>query len=409
VKLGVLNPANMTKPFTIYGKENIEQGALDQMSNVMSLDPVVAGALMPDAHQGYGMPIGGVCAVKNALIPYAVGVDIGCRMHLTVFNIPYDIIKDPMYAKVVDYRALVSSLHKGTYFGGNARPEMPHNHEVMDSPIWGELVKTLPEGEFIKDRAWRQLGTSGGGNHFVEWGEYKDGINQPFLALLSHSGSRSMGYNIANHYTALAAKLRPLAEPLNELAWFDSTQAEFHEYFAFMNLAGDYSAANHCLIHKQVTELLSGIKGNELLTVSNHHNFAWYEQFDGEFYYVHRKGATPAQAGVPGIIPGSMATPSYVVVGKGNKDSINSSSHGAGRAMSRSKALKSITPQMRAKVLSDAGVHLIQAGIDESPQAYKDIVAVMEAQKDLIDIKASFTPRVVRMGGKSEVDRNEGA
>lgn len=389
------------------------------MDNVMSLEPVVKGALMPDAHQGYGMPIGGVCAVKNAVIPYAVGVDIGCRMQMTVLAV--DSNKQIEDKDSQQYQRLKKALLSCTFFGGSYVPNKPHNHRIMDDKRWALLDKLKLEkfdSQSLKDRAWRQLGTSGGGNHFVEWGVYdttsqfwKDisGSNTQ-LALMSHSGSRALGYTIANYFTKLASELNPLPAPLNELSWLSMDTEEGQLYYELMCLCGDYSAANHDCIHDTIiNEVGLNDDTTPRHTISNHHNFAWREFFGDELMYVHRKGATPAAFGEIGIIPSSMATKAYVVVGVGNSDSIRSASHGSGRAMSRSQALKTITREQRNKVLEENKVELLGAGLDESPQAYKDIDVVMNAQKELVNVIAEFQPRIVRMGGKDEVDRTEGS
>lgn len=407
----------MSKPYAIYGKEHIEQGALTQMDNVMALEPVVKGALMPDAHQGYGMPIGGVCAVDNAVIPYAVGVDIGCRMQMSILLPTHDKTQFPALQSP-EYDRLKSALRRDTYFGGYSFPAKPHEHPIMDDPRWKHLAELkIEDAAALKDRAWRQLGTSGGGNHFVEWGEYKvtseaekaiRGDNGTCLALMSHSGSRALGYTIANYFTKLAAQLNPLPAPLNELSWLSMDSEEGILYYELMELCGAYSEANHDCIHKQVIAS-ARMADWDWDVISNHHNFAWIEYVDGKEMYVHRKGATPAGRGEMGIIPSSMATKAYVVCGQGNAESLYSASHGSGRAMSRSQAIKNITPEQRDAMLKANGVDLLGAGIDESPQAYKDINVVMEAQKDLVEVVAEFQPRIVRMGGKTEQDKSEGA
>lgn len=384
--------------YRIFGKEHIEQGALTQMDNVMSLAPVVKGALMPDAHQGYGMPIGGVCAVDNAVIPYAVGVDIGCRMHMTICHGLHFGSSKP---------GLVKALKARTYFGGMQRPAKAHEDAVLDDPRWAIIERlgiTLPDGGSLKDRAKSQLGTSGSGNHFVEWGEYQSDCDKA-TALMSHSGSRALGYTVANYFTKLAAKVNPLPAPLNELSWLSMDTQEGQDYWDLMELCGEYSAANHRVIHASVlTE--AGIQAKS--AISNHHNFAWKEWVDGKELLVHRKGATPAGHGVYGIIPSSMATKAYVVRGKGSADGIYSASHGSGRVMSRSQAFKNIKKESVEAMLAQNGVELLSAGLDESPQAYKDINVVMEAQTELVEVVASFQPRIVRMAGSMEADKTEG-
>lgn len=407
----------MSRAYKVYGKENIEDGAIRQMDNVMSLPVVVKGALMPDAHQGYGMPIGGVCAVENAVIPYAVGVDIGCRMMMTVIvNTSANVFDAKNEAS---YGLLRQALIDKTYFGGYQCPNDRNNHPIMDDSRWALVDKLSIDlgGQSLKDRAWRQLGTSGGGNHFVEWGEYKTTSNvykvlnnssSKCIALMSHSGSRAFGYNIANYFTNLASKVNPLPEPLNELSWLSMDSEEGQLYYELMQLCGDYSAANHECIHKSILKY-AGLCDEATQTIANHHNYAWIENVDGKKCYVHRKGATPAGAGVLGIIPSSMATKAYVVVGTGSDDSISSASHGSGRAMSRSQAIKKITIEERNKVLEDNRVELLGAGIDESPQAYKSIDTVMASQSSLVSTVAEFQPRIVRMGGKTESDKSEGS
>jgi tRNA-splicing ligase RtcB len=406
----------MSREYAIYGKENIEQGALDQMNNVMSLPVVTAGALMPDAHQGYGMPIGGVCAVENAVIPYAVGVDIGCRMMMTIF---VDTDSNELNNKgSLTYRLQRQSLIDSTYFGGYSCPQVKNNHKIMDDPRWG-LLDSIKIGNFngqsLKDRAWRQLGTSGGGNHFVEFGEYSTAsddkhrdIKNSCIALMSHSGSRALGHTIATFFTKLAAELNPLPKPLNELSWLSMDSEEGQLYYKLMELCGDYSAANHECIHRSVA-ISAGLEYERKQTIANHHNYAWIENVNGKQMYVHRKGATPAQLGTIGIIPSSMATKAYVVIGKGDAESLCSASHGSGRAMSRSQATKSIKKEDRDNLLINNKVELISASIDESPQAYKDIESVMGYQSNLVTKIAEFQPRIVRMAGPREKDNLEGS
>lgn len=379
--------------YTVYGAEHIEEGAKKQMQVAMKLPVTVAGALMPDAHQGYGLPIGGVLATDNAVIPYGVGVDIGCRMALSVFDLPDSYI-------AAHHDKLKKVLMDNTRFGaGNGY----QRHERVDHPVLdNELFKTHGFIRSLKDKAWTQLGSSGGGNHFVEFGiiEFAAGDDAlgvgrgQYLALLTHSGSRGLGATIAGHYTKLAKEICKLPYEAQNLAYLDLNTAEGQEYWLAMNLAGDYASACHEVIHDKIRTVLGA---GLLAKVENHHNFAWKEQFDGEEVIVHRKGATPASRGTMGIIPGSMATPGFLVRGKGEEASINSASHGAGRLMSRTQAIKTLSPTALKTMLSDYGITLLGAGMDEAPMAYKDIHTVMSAQSDLVDVVATFVPKIVRM------------
>ena len=256
-----------------------------------------------------------------------------------------------------------------------------------------------------KDTAWKQLGTSGSGNHFVEFGlltleeklEELDLEPGKYLALLSHSGSRGAGAAVCSTYSAIArAKLPRKYEDLGRLAWLDLDSEEGQDYWNAMNLMGEYAAANHDVIHRRVSQEL----GAEILTgVENHHNFAWKENHGGREVIVHRKGATPAGAGVLGVIPGSMADPAFIVRGKGNAASLDSASHGAGRRMSRTQAKAKYTWNAVKQSLAKKGVTVLSAGADEVPGVYKDIRAVMAQQADLVDTLARFDPKIVKMCG----------
>ena len=381
------------RPYKIYGPEAIEEGALNQMETAMRLPITVAGALMPDAHQGYGLPIGGVLATQNAVIPYGVGVDIGCRMCMTLYDIPAEALsrkKEEMKKILMD----------NTRFG-LATFKKPKDDDVLERPEFSE-IRIARE---MKDRAWEQIGSSGGGNHFVEFGLVE--LVQPipehglvpgnYVALLSHSGSRGLGANIARHYTKVAMDNCRLPGEARHLAWLELDTEAGEEYWRAMNLAGDYASACHHQIHERVA---SALGETPLAMIENHHNFAWKEKnASGDEVIVHRKGATPAGQGVLGIIPGSMATPGFIIRGKGERNSINSASHGAGRTMSRTRAKQTILPGHVNKILKEAGVELIGAGLDEAPMAYKDIHKVMGYQKDLVDVMGSFVPKIVRMCG----------
>lgn len=379
--------------YTVYGEEYIEEGARKQMDTAMKLPVTVGGALMPDAHQGYGLPIGGVLATKNAIIPYGVGVDIGCRMALTVFDIP----ENHFFENIAKYkRELIAQTKFGA--GNGYRGHEKADHAVLDSSVFN----MTPFIKQLHDKAYSQLGTSGGGNHFVEWGvieftERDEALNVDkgrYVALLSHSGSRGFGATIAGHYTKLAKELCKLPQEAVNLAYLDLNSEAGNEYWLAMNLAGDYASACHEVIHNK---LVKAIGGNVLARVENHHNFAWKETWNDEEVLVHRKGATPAGKGVLGIIPGSMTAPGFLVRGKGEAHAINSASHGAGRQMSRTAAIKNISKEQMRAILKANEVTLIGAGLDEAPMAYKDINMVMAAQKELVDVVAKFTPKMVRM------------
>jgi tRNA-splicing ligase RtcB len=385
--------AESGKAYKIYGAQHIEDGARKQMDVAMRLPITVAGALMPDAHQGYGLPIGGVLATKNAIIPYGVGVDIGCRMALSIYDIP----EAHFEANRAKYqRELVAHTKFGAGQGFHGKEKS--DHEVLDDTAFNmtRFVKNL------KDKAWTQLGTSGGGNHFVEFGiiefAQRDEIlnieKGQYVALLTHSGSRGFGATVAGHYTRLAKDKTKLPQEAANLAYLDMNSQEGQEYWMAMNLAGDYASACHHVIHEKMAK---AIGAKVLAKVENHHNFAWKEIWNGEEVIVHRKGATPAGKGVMGIIPGSMTAPGFLVRGKGEEAAVNSASHGAGRQMSRTQAIKNITRSDMRQVLNDHNVTLIGAGRDEAPMAYKDINLVMDSQKELIDVVAKFTPKIVRM------------
>ncbi len=386
-------PREVPAPWKQWGTD-LEEQAVNQMKNACDLPVSVIGALMPDAHLGYGLPIGGVLATKNAVIPYAVGVDIACRMKMTVLDMTTEHLREGHQER------LTKIIENETRFGMNARfTEVRRDHSVMDDKDWYALGIT----RHLKDKAWEQLGSSGGGNHFVEFGvltveEKEEGLDlEPgeYVALLSHSGSRGTGAKIASHYSKVAREKHPeLPKELQYLAWLDLDEADGQEYWLAMELMGKYSAANHDCIHHHIAKAL---KVKVLADIENHHNFAWEQEHEGEKVIVHRKGATPAGEGVLGVIPGTMMDHAYIVRGKGNARSLHSASHGAGRRMSRTEAKKRFVWSEVNKLLKRRGVTLISAGIDESPRAYKDIDEVMSAQSDLVEPIARFQPKLVKM------------
>jgi tRNA-splicing ligase RtcB len=379
------------KPFEVFGHKHIERNALQQMEIAMRLPVAVKGAVMPDAHQGFGLPIGGVLAADNAVIPYAVGMDIGCRMALTILDLPGSYVLHHDYV-------LKKALTDYTHFGNDGGLDLRQEHEILDHPGFQdtELLRKL------HGKAARQLGTSGSGNHFVEFGtvelQPENTLRIPggvYAALLSHSGSRSLGANIAQHYTNIAMAKCRLPGAAKRLAWLTLDSEEGQAYWHAMQLAGEYAKACHDQIHHNVCHAL-GFQA--VATVENHHNFAWKElDEDGREHIVHRKGATPAQDGVYGILPGSMLSAGYIVRGRGNALSLNSAAHGAGRKMSRQKAKDSITMSSVKKMLQAEKITLIGGSPEEAPGAYKDIDTIMKSQGTLVSVEGKFYPRVVRM------------
>jgi len=382
-------------PYRVWGEDLIEPGARTQMDVAMRLPITRMGALMPDAHVGYGLPIGGVLATEGAVIPYGVGVDIGCSMMLSVL---------PLGAGGLSTDEARALLLKHTRFGAGVSFEksVRGDHEVLHEGTWREQ----PLLRHLHDKATQQIGTSGSGNHFVEFGTFS--LPTPdlgleageYLAVLSHSGSRGFGAQVANHYTKVAQDLHPTLDPAaRKLAWLPLGTGEGEGYWQAMNLAGRYALANHDLIHARLARAL-GVK--PLVTVSNSHNLAWKQQVGERELIVHRKGATPAERGQLGLIPGSMADPGFVVRGRGNADALGSASHGAGRQLGRKAAANTLAKRDVQAYLKERGVTLIGGGIDEAPQAYKRIEQVIARQSDLVDVIGQFTPRVVRMDTGSE-------
>ncbi len=377
--------------YRTWGNE-IDQAAHAQMQQACKLPMAVGAAMMPDAHVGYGLPIGGVLATEGAVIPYAVGVDIACRMKLSILDLDVETLrKQP--------QRFEEALAKGTRFGIGAQHEKPQDHPVMDQD-WDVCRVTREK----KDTARKQLGSSGSGNHFVEYGTFTldkrdDELNLDagtYVALLSHSGSRGTGASVCSVYSGIArARLpRQYADEFGYLAWLELDTEAGQEYWAAMNLMGDYAAANHDVIHRLTSKYLGA---RIVAGVENHHNFAWKEMHHGREMIVHRKGATPAGRGQLGVIPGSMATPGFVVRGLGNAESLASASHGAGRCMSRRAARDKYTWNSVRNDLEKKGIRVVSAGADEAPGVYKDIHQVMAAQSDLVQVVGRFDPKIVKM------------
>ncbi len=379
------------KDFMVFGSKQISTNTLVQMEKAMMLPIAQKGALMPDAHEGYGLPIGGVFATKNEVVPYGVGLDIGCRMCLTIYK------EDDKYLNRYGYQ-VKTAIKNNTHFGIRNDVDFRYEHEVLDRKEFVEY----PLAKKLHGKAKKQLGTSGSGNHFVECGIVELLENNSlgikagnFLGILTHSGSRGFGAEIAKTYTEIAMKQLRMPKGMQHLAWLDLSSDAGREYWSLMNLAGDYAKACHDMIHYSISKEL-GL--SQIARVENHHNFAWKEKLaNGEEYIVHRKGAAPAGKGKLGIIPGSMTQPGYIASGLGFEDGLNSASHGAGRKITRTKAKNSITMSEVRKHLKQNKVTLIGGGVDEAPFVYKDLERVMRAQSNLVKVEGRFIPRIVRM------------
>lgn len=388
------------QPFTLFGTPGIdfEYEAIEQMKRVLSIPVSINGAMMPDAHVGYGMPIGGVAALENAVSPGFVGYDIACRMTLTILDMtPADFMSHRQQF-ATDMQA-VSSFGKGSGFAKKER----RTHPVMDDPLW----QTLPHVKQLHSLAWQQLGSSGGGNHFFDAviGEVVEGaewlplpVGAQFVAIITHSGSRGTGHKLATHYVKLAKQEtnRIASGVPSGYEWLNITTDVGREYLAVMALMGQYAQANHHLIHQH---FLKRAKVGQVAQYENHHNYAWVQP-DGKI--IHRKGATPASKGVVGIIPGTSGTPSYLVEGLGNQESLESSSHGAGRPFSRTEAKRRHNATLVKKWMKEQDVLSFGLAADETFMAYKDIDHVMSLQTDLVRTVARMWPKVVIMGGKAD-------
>lgn len=378
-------------PYYIYGEDSIDELSRKQMEMGMRLPITVAGALMPDGCAGYGLPIGGVLATEGVVVPYAIGLDIACRMSLTILDVGTDYLNK-------HHDRAVEALINNTAFGLAGILPFKQYHPLFDRKEFQE-IQVLRQ---MREKAVRQFGSSGKGNHFVDIcevelpGKNVFGLPEgPYVGILSHSGSRGIGAAIAEHYTSIAKETCRLPRQAGPFAWLDLNSEAGQEYWKCMEIAGEYSAANHECIHENVVRAL---RLKPLANVSNHHNFAWKETLlDGRVVIIHRKGATPAHAGELGIIPGSMATPGYIVSGKGCAESLYSASHGAGRAMSRQDARNTFSRYAMKKFLAEKNVTLIDGTTEEAPLAYKDIAKVMESQKELVNIEGKIIPRIVRM------------
>jgi tRNA-splicing ligase RtcB len=405
--------------FVIYDKEkqripikvwlddisHLEPGCLEQATNLSNL-PFATNhiSLMPDTHQGYGMPIGGILATEGVVVPNAVGVDIGCGMGFLLTNIKYEDIKD---VKTKDNQdliwAILGNIKRNVPVGFNHHKE-PQVWSGFDSPPAYYNGKTLEIIDQQLTKATYQLGTLGGGNHFVDLQVDKDG----YLAIMIHSGSRNFGKQICDYYNRKAQVLnerwKTLVPKSSDLAFLPIEDDLGKEYMDAMNYALEFAKQNRHLIMERSKNVVlnmiqkyAGISKVKITQEVNiHHNYAAWENHYGKNVIIHRKGATLARSNGLGIIPGSMGTASHIVRGRGNDESFNSCSHGAGRCMGRRAATRKYTVQEVIEDIAKRGVQVMKDNkndiAEECPWSYKDIGTVMDNQKDLVDIVNTLTP-----------------
>lgn len=370
--------------------DNIETGALEQAKNLANLPFIFKHvAIMPDCHQGYGMPIGGVLATNGVIIPNAVGVDIGCGLCATKTTLRE--LSEETLKKIM----------------GIIRTRIPvgfeHNKEAQN--IYYMPTEEHPLGIISKveyNSSLYQIGTLGGGNHFIEIQKDQD----EFIWIMIHSGSRNIGYKVAQHYNKLAQKLNEKwhvkVPKEHDLAFLPIEAREAKEYLTDMKYCVEFAYSNRKLMMDRICEIISGVtKCNFDSSVNIAHNYAQFEEHFGKNVIVHRKGATLAREDAIGIIPGSQGSKSYIVKGKGNLDSFKSCSHGAGRRMSRKAAREKLNLEEEKLKLDNLGIiHAIRniSDLDEASSAYKDIDEVMKSQEDLVEILTELKPLAVIKG-----------
>jgi len=389
---------------------DIEEGALLQAKNLANLPFAFKHiSIMPDSHQGYGMPIGGVLATKGVVIPNAVGVDIGCGMcavRTSLKEIPIEELKK-LFGGSKEYKGGIrSKVPVGFTHHSKKQEEYLMPHLPYDLLLKSPKIKKMSYIPIIMEQyqsALKQLGTLGGGNHFIEIQKGSDG----HIWIMIHSGSRNLGYKVARHYNEIAKKLNEkwhVSVPKKvDLAFFPIDSKEGQDYLKEMNYCVEFALANRKLMINRIMETFKeqfiDISFEPIINIA--HNYATMENHFGTNVMIHRKGATSARKGQLGIIPGSQGTKSYIVKGLGNPDSFMSCSHGAGRTMSRTKARETLNLEEEIKKMNDKGIlHSIRGkkNLDEASSAYKNINIVMENQKDLVEIMVELTPLGVIKG-----------
>ena len=382
---------NMIVPCYVWAEQgDIEQGAIDQIKNASSLPFVFHHTVLcPDAHQGYGVSIGSVVALKNVISPMMVGVDIGCGMCAIKTSLT-DISTETL-------KSIMGEIRNAVPVGFNKHEEKQDDSLMPLNAGAGKIV------DMEYNNALKSIGTLGGGNHFIEIQKGLDG----HIWIMIHSGSRNLGKQVADYYNKIAIALNEkwysVVPKEWELAYLPLDSEEGQAYIREMNYCVDFALANRALMMKRVTEIFSKkiieIMFDRMINIA--HNYAQMENHFGESVMVHRKGATLATKDTIGIIPGSQGSKSYIVRGKGNPESFNSCSHGAGRKMGRKEAERTLDLEEEKKKLDDMGVlHAIRGigDLDEAPGAYKDINEVMKNQEDLVDVLVELTPLGVIKG-----------
>lgn len=357
------------KPNKIFA-EILEQGAMDQFTDAMEQPFVIRGALMPDAHRGYSLPIGAVVATDGVVLPAWVGYDIGCGMCAVPTSFSRNDIE-------TNGQAIFKSIYRGVPVG--------FNHNKKDTP-WAhsELPRTAPMAEIFNKNGLRQLGSLGGGNHFIEIGHDENDI----VWIIIHSGSRGIGHATARHYMKLASGTNKAKEGHY---CFAVDSAEGRDYITDMNFCLAFALENrHEIVRRVVHEIQHHCKGDAewQKLINRNHNHA--EEKDG--MWIHRKGATHAEKGMMGVIPGNMRDGSFIVEGKGNPEALWSSSHGAGRVLGRKAAKEKLNLDDFTEVMQGIIAKVDPETLDESPFAYKNIFSVMEQQTDMVSIHCRVFP-----------------
>lgn len=382
------------RPVKIWA-DTVEKSAMEQIENLTTLPFLYHHlAIMPDVHAGMGMPIGGVLAADGAVVPNAVGVDIGCGMcavktNWSVADIPMDVLRKQIMRGIRKRIPLGMSHHK------EAQDEtlLPQGHDIDATTVVKARIQAIRH----------EVGTLGGGNHFIELQKDEDGT----LWIMIHSGSRNLGKKVGDHYNEIATKLNKrwhvAVDPAIRMPFLPVDTPEFKAYWAEMLYCVDFALCNRRLMMHRIEEVLAealpGIEFEPMVNIA--HNYAVWERHFGKDVVVHRKGATFAGKGTVGIIPGSQGTASYIVEGLGNPESFCSCSHGAGRKMSRTKAVQTLDMAAEVERLNAKGiVHAIrcQSDMEEASGAYKDIETVIANEADLVKVRTRLLPVAVIKG-----------